>query len=203
MENWAVLRRFLPRGWEEQARIAGALQRARGVSGAEALLRTLLIHLSNGCSLAETSVRAKQNGLCTISSVALFKRLRAAEGWLRWLAQQVRGTDLMPSIGAERRLRAVDATIVSEPGSTGTHWRIHYSVNLGHLPKADPVSCRAWLHGKLFVALLVERMIGEANSFSPWGYKLETPSESEFEFMYREICAATLPSQGLVKTLGN
>ena len=51
-------------------------------------------------------------------------------------------------------------------------------MGLGHLPKADPVSCRAWLHGKLFVALLVERMIEEANSFSPWGYQLETTPES-------------------------
>jgi hypothetical protein len=359
IENWAVLRRFLPLGWEEQARLSGALKRARCVSDAEALLRTLLIHLANGCSLSETSVRAKQTGLCTISSVALFKRLRAAEGWLRWLAQQLRGINLMSAIGVGRRLRAVDATAVSEPGSTGTDWRIHYSVNLGdlqcdffeltdvkggetlrrvaikphdimmgdriyatppgvahvmdahadlvvrvnrqslplfdengnrlnilktvrglkpgqprewrtsvqhpkggwlrgrliavkrsikatrlerkrlmrranrrqhkvskqsleaaqyfmvwtslpdsfissvvlefyrlrwqielvfkrmksimglgHLPKADPASCRAWLHGKLFVALLVERMIAAANSFSPWGYQLETSSES-------------------------
>jgi Transposase DDE domain len=357
--NWAVLRRFLPLGWEEQARLSGALKRTRGVSGAEALLRTLLIHLANGCSLAETSVRAKQAGLCAMSSVALFKRLRAAEGWLRWLAQQVRGVSLRSAIGVQRRLRAVDATTVSEPGSTGTDWRIHYSVNLGdlqcdffeltdvkggetlrrvpikphdimmgdriyatppgvahvldahgdlvvrvnrqslplfdedgnslnvlktvrglkpgqprewrtsvqhpeggwlrgrliavrrsiaatrmerrrlmrrasrrqykvskesleaaqyfmvwtslpdsftgpvvldfyrirwqielvfkrmksimglgHLPKADPVSCRAWLHGKLFVALLVERMIAAANSFSPWGYELETAPQS-------------------------
>jgi hypothetical protein len=357
--NWAVLRHFLPAGWEEQARISGAIKRARGINGAEALLRTLLIHLANGCSLAETSVRARQSGICAMSSVALFKRLRAAEDWLRWLAQQVRGIDLISAPGLKRRLRAVDATTVSEPGSTGTDWRIHYSVNLGdlqcdffeltdvkggetlrrvpikardiimgdriyatppgvahvldaqgdivvrvnrkslplldedgnslnilktvrrlkpgqtrewcatvqhpkggymkgrliavkrsiaatrierkrlmrkasrrqhkvskesleaaqyfmvwtslpdnyastvvlefyrlrwqielvfkrmksimglgHLPKADPVSCRAWLHGKLFVALLVERMIGIANSFSPWGYKLEAASES-------------------------
>jgi hypothetical protein len=56
--------------------------------------------------------------------------------------------------------------------------RMKSIMGLGHLPKADPVSCRAWLHGKLFVALLVERMIGAANSFSPWGYQLETPSKS-------------------------
>ena len=55
--NWAVLRRFLPSGWEEQARLSGAMKRSRGVSGAEALLRTLLIHLANGCSLAERARR--------------------------------------------------------------------------------------------------------------------------------------------------
>jgi hypothetical protein len=133
IENWDVLRRFLPPGWEEQARISGALKRARGVSSAESLLRTLLIHLANGCSLAETSVRASQTGLCQMSAVALFKRLRAAEGWLQWLAQQTRGIRLLPAIGIGRRLRAVDATMVSEPGSTGTDWEIHYSVNLADL----------------------------------------------------------------------
>ena len=37
-------------------------------------------------------------------------------------------TGPLPATG--RRLRAVDATVVSEPGSTGTNWRLHYSINL-------------------------------------------------------------------------
>ena len=41
-------------------------------------------------------------------------------------------------------------------------------MGLGHLPKKDPKSCRAWLHGKLFTSLLVERMIRAAKKFSPW-----------------------------------
>jgi hypothetical protein len=59
-EDWAVLRRLLPGGWEEEARRSGALKRARGVDGAESLLRVLLMHLAAGCSLAETeSARRK------------------------------------------------------------------------------------------------------------------------------------------------
>lgn len=129
-EEWSVLRRFLPPGWEEQARHSGALQRSRGVDGAEALLRILLIHLAAGCSLAETAARAQQAGLGQLSSVAIFKRLRAAEEWLRWLAEEERKllTDSVPA--TERRLRAVDATVVTEPGSTGTDWRLHYAINL-------------------------------------------------------------------------
>ena len=50
-------------------------------------------------------------------------------------------------------------------------------MGLGHLPKTDPESCRAWLHGKLLTSLLVERMIGEAKTVSPWGYELDPAQE--------------------------
>jgi len=132
-EDWGVIRHFLPKGWEEQARVMGALTRARGVAGAEELLRILLIHLANGCSLAETTVRAKRAGLGQISAVALFKRLKSAESWLRWLAEQTRGISRVPFLAQGRRLRVVDATSVSELGSTGTDWKLHYAVNLGDL----------------------------------------------------------------------
>ncbi len=44
---------------------------------------------------------------------------------------------------------------------------------LGHLPKRGGDSSKAWLYGKLFVALLTERLIEHAESISPWGYFLE------------------------------
>jgi len=40
------------------------------------------------------------------------------------------------------------------------------------LPKYDDDSAQAWLYGKLFVALLTEKLIQHAGSISPWGYKL-------------------------------
>ena len=51
------------------------------------LLRLLLMHVANGFSLAETAARASQLGM-ELSAVAVFKRLRASEEWLRWLADQ-------------------------------------------------------------------------------------------------------------------
>ena len=42
---------------------------------------------------------------------------------------------------------------------------------LGHLPKRDDESAKAWLYGKLFVALLVEKLISHARTISPWGYR--------------------------------
>ena len=44
---------------------------------------------------------------------------------------------------------------------------------LGHLPKSDDESAKAWLYGKLLVALLVEKLIHHATAVSPWGYRLE------------------------------
>lgn len=44
---------------------------------------------------------------------------------------------------------------------------------LGHLPKYDDESAKAWLYGKLFVALIVEKLIAHACSISPWGCLLE------------------------------
>ena len=55
--------------------------------------------------------------------------------------------------------------------------RMKSIMGLGHLPKTDPESCRAWLHGKLLTSLLVERMIGAAKTISPWGYELDTAKE--------------------------
>ena len=131
-ENWPILCTFLPKGWKEMARSTGALRRARDVPDAESLLRLLLMHVANGYSLAETAARAAQLGM-ELSAVAVFKRLRASEEWLRWLAEQQRGTQRLAVESQGRPVRAVDATTVSEPGSTGTDWRVHYAVNLANL----------------------------------------------------------------------
>jgi hypothetical protein len=40
---------------------------------------------------------------------------------------------------------------------------------LGHLPKSNAKSSRAWLYAKLFVCLLTEKLVAKADSFSPWG----------------------------------
>jgi len=55
--------------------------------------------------------------------------------------------------------------------------RLKSIIGVGHLPKSDATSCIAWLYGKMFVALLVERLYREAESFSPWGYPLQCPPE--------------------------
>ena len=47
--------------------------------------------------------------------------------------------------------------------------RLKSLAQLGHLPKADEQSARAWLYGKLFVALLTEQLIRQGQALSPCG----------------------------------
>src|SRR5439155_15278292 len=86
-------------------------------------------------SLRETVVRAKASGVAEVSDVALMKRLRKSEEWLRSLCVsllQENGADLAESENGIN-LRAFDATVVTEPGKTGSQWRIHYSLRIPSL----------------------------------------------------------------------
>jgi hypothetical protein len=50
--------------------------------------------------------------------------------------------------------------------------RLKSLIQLGHLKKHDPQAARSWLQGKLFVALVVARLIAHAERVSPWGYDI-------------------------------
>lgn len=50
--------------------------------------------------------------------------------------------------------------------------RFKQIAQLGHLPKQDEESSKAWLYGKLFVALLTDKVLAQARALSPWGYSL-------------------------------
>jgi hypothetical protein len=132
LDDWQVIVRLLPADWEVMARQCGALRRGRGIRDAQTLLRILLIHLADGCSLVETALRAAQAGWCHVSPVALFKRLQASEQWLRWLAEHLWHRRERPH-AAGRHFRVIDATTVRETGRTGSEWRIHYSLDLANL----------------------------------------------------------------------
>jgi hypothetical protein len=133
LDDWALVCQHLPVGWQEQAHALGALRRARGFPDASVLLRTLLVHLAGGCSLQEAVTNAQLAGWCDVSAVALFKRLRAAECWLHWMADRLWQRPPTPPLPNGYRARATDATTVSVPGSVGTDWRLHFGINLESL----------------------------------------------------------------------
>jgi len=59
-EDWLVLTSLFPEGWQQQAKQTGAIERQRGITAPEALLRLFLLHVARGYSLRETVVRAKE-----------------------------------------------------------------------------------------------------------------------------------------------
>ena len=137
-EEWEVVCRTLPAGWREKARELKAMRRQRGeIKEPETLLRILMIHLLDGCSLRETATRATQGGLARVSDVALLKRLRACGEWFRWIGGELMSLHVGATGTLEvlpgRRLRLVDGSTVSEPGATGSTWRIHYAFGLPSL----------------------------------------------------------------------
>ena len=137
-EEWGVIATLLPEGWRELARETGAMRRARGgIASPEALLQLLLLHVATGLSLKQAVARAHVQGIASVTDVALLKRLRSSEGWLRELARRMyeasRFAHSSTTAPEGRRLRAVDATTVEEPGATGTNWRVHYCISLPDL----------------------------------------------------------------------
>ena len=131
--DWDLLTQFLPQGWEDQAYRSGAIQRQRKITSAETLLRLFLIHFADGCSLRETVTRAKQGDIINISDVALLKRLQSSSEWLRWMALEMLKTKhrfKVPVYLSDYNVKTVDASVISEPGSTGTDWRLHYCLKL-------------------------------------------------------------------------
>jgi hypothetical protein len=86
---------------------------------------------------------------------------------------------------------AVFTTVEAAPASSVLEWyrmrwqvelvfkRLKSLAQLGHLPKYDERSSRAWLYGKLFVALLTQKLIRVGRDISPWGYELAEGSAAE------------------------
>lgn len=128
-EDWDLLLSFFPSNWKELAKTSGALKGLRQDKSEENCLRVLLLHLGCGFSMRETVVRAKQARLAELSDVALLKRLRKSKGWLYQLCCALFAERGIPAVTeAGPQLRLMDSTLVKEPGQTGSHWRIHYSL---------------------------------------------------------------------------
>jgi hypothetical protein len=160
-EEWCVLASLLPEGWRNLARETGAMKRARGsVDSPDVLLQLLFLHVATGLSLKQAAARATTQGLVSVSDVALMKRLRSSEEWLRELAKRMFESSRFAakvSLAPEgRRVRAVDATTVEEPGATGTNWRVHYSIGLPEM-RCDFYQLTDATGGETYTQLPVER----------------------------------------------
>ena len=133
--EWPYLLSFLPdeQVLESTAKSWGAIQRKRAVDSASTLLRLALVYGFCDHSLRQTAAWAEAAGVASLSDVALLKRLRKSSDWLGHLLG-IKLAERVPPVPAnETRLRLVDATTVSAPGSKGTDWRVHLDFDLGEL----------------------------------------------------------------------
>ncbi|MBU0716696.1 MAG: IS4 family transposase [Planctomycetes bacterium] len=132
--QWPFLLSFVPSAdeLERTARVTGALRRKRQVSSASALLRLALAYGFCGFTLRQTAAWAEVAGVASLSDVALLKRLRGASDWLGLLLSLKLAERAPPPLRVRGalRLRLVDATTISRPGSQGTDWRVHMGYDL-------------------------------------------------------------------------
>jgi len=137
-ESWSELSTRFPADLDLDAlaRSTKAVQRQRGngICDGTTLFRLNLAHgpgglslKAGGLSLKESAVWAHLEGLAEVTPQSLNERLRGSVGFLtavlhRLLATKSAGPALL---WTGRCLRIVDGSSVSQPGSTGTDWRIH------------------------------------------------------------------------------
>ena len=92
----------------------------------DVLLQMLMLHVARG--LLAAVVRAKLASWADISDVALLKRLRNSEEWLRWLCIESFRENVASRLAeaTSHAIRIVDGTTVRERGKTESQWRILY-----------------------------------------------------------------------------
>ena len=137
-EEWSILRSWFSNDLETSAMRCAFMRRTTHRVNAEMWLRLIMMHVTGGLSLKQTMLRAAELGWCELSHVALFKRLKVANKWLAFLCAdllkwQQKRLDQAHAWPKGWKVRLIDATDVQEPGSTGTAWRIHYSLSMPNM----------------------------------------------------------------------
>lgn len=133
--DWPYLLTFLPANLAESARQHRAFLRSRAIDSPQTLLRLILAYAAGAGSLRTVAAWATARELACLSDVALLKRFRRAAAWLGWLVTRLLAeqTTLPAPTARPVRLRLLDATTISRPGSAGTDWRVHLSFDLQSL----------------------------------------------------------------------
>lgn len=131
-QNWQQIEAGLGLDLTASAKQAKALQRKRQIRSGGDLLRLVLMYAVSGWSLRLVGAWAQLQEIGSLSDVAVLKRLRNSRRWLGRLIGQLlqqRGHALQSL--PEVRLRLMDATVITQPGSRGTNWRVHLGFDLG------------------------------------------------------------------------
>lgn len=132
-EDWENFTKLFPDNWQQKAYSSGAIERPlRNFKSEADVLRALLLHTAHGYSLRETCTVLKEAKIVDVSNPILLERLQRAEKWLQEMCLDLLAETRLnpPEIKPGINLRLFDGTVVSEPGKTGSQWRLHYSFQL-------------------------------------------------------------------------
>jgi DDE family transposase len=129
--EWDSFSRVLEVDLEQLARETKALVRKRKVRCAQDLLRMVLAYALWDWSFQLVGAWATVLGLGSLSGVAVRQRLRQSRTWLSSLLGSWLRQASQPLGGRPVRLRLIDASVITQPGSRGTDWRVHLSFDVG------------------------------------------------------------------------
>lgn len=133
LSDWEQLKALLPVDLEESAVQTQALRRNRAIMSASDLLRICLMYAMSDWSFRLLGAWCTLLNLCQVSHVALWQRVGQSRVWLNHLVMQVLNERMRLSGQAGVRLRIMDGTVISQPGSKGTDWRLHLSLDLAQM----------------------------------------------------------------------
>jgi hypothetical protein len=134
--QWPYLRSFLPSpdSIESMAVRTGALVRRREIWSADRLLRLAMVYGFCGYSLRQTAAWGEMAGVASVSDVALLKRFRKSADWMcQIVASFLSARVSVPKVNkyeAFSRIRLIDGSTMSKPGSSGADWRLHLGFDL-------------------------------------------------------------------------
>lgn len=142
LKRWDEVRQYLPAGYEQLAADYEQVETKFGnakIRTADDLLRVVLLHVGANLPLRQAVTLMAESGGPSVSPMRLHKKMCRAAPYLRDLVTRMLD---WPLEGASERwggyiFTAVDATVVSGPGSIGTDARIHTKLRVADVSFAD------------------------------------------------------------------
>lgn len=170
--DWELVKQQLPEGWQQAAFETRAIKIARGpLADPEMALRMMLGHAVSNRSRRDFVAHAREVGLLAISDVSLFRKEMRSSDWLEWIADSMLEETLAALPESPLRLRIVDATCASRPGSTGTDFRLHLCMDLLHrqFTKAELTDAKGGETLKRFPVVPGDLFVGDRVYATPDG----------------------------------
>lgn len=129
---WDDLAAWLPRNLDELAAESQGFQRRRAIRTASDFVRVAMAYSVLDLSLRSVAAWCGEHRLGDLSDVAVLGRLRRGWPLLAAVVRELLATQVTapPRGDLRRRVRLVDATTLSHPGSDGADWRLHATYHL-------------------------------------------------------------------------